>query len=127
MSSKKRVLCIEDQGAMIDLFRLVLGEINFEIAGALNGADGLEQARTNMPDVILLDLMMPEMDGWEVFKQLKTDLATKQIPVIVVTARSDSIDKLLGLHIAKVDDYIIKPFGPKELTESVNRVLARAA
>ncbi len=124
---KKRVLCIEDQSEMVDLFRLILEQDNFQVSGAMGGADGLARARAQKPDVILLDLMMPEMDGWEVFKQLKADPATQHIPVIVVTARSENIDRLLGLHIAKVDDYVTKPFGPKELLDSVNRVLARVS
>jgi DNA-binding response OmpR family regulator len=75
----------------------------------------------------LLDLMMPDMDGWEVYQKMKSDDATKGIPVIVVTAKAQSIDKVLGLHIAKVDDYITKPFGPQELLESVEQVFARQA
>jgi DNA-binding response OmpR family regulator len=75
------------------------------------------------PDLVLLDLMMPDMDGWEVYQQMKTDDALKAIPVIVVTAKAQSIDKVLGLHIAKVDDYVTKPFGPQELLQSVNKVL----
>ena len=70
---------------------------------------------------------MPDMDGWEVYQKMKADDATKAIPVIVVTAKAQSIDKVLGLHIAKVDDYITKPFGPQELLESVEKVLARQA
>ena len=68
--------------------------------------------------------MMPDMDGWEVYQQMKADEKTKDIPVIVVTARAQSIDKVLGLHIAKVDDYIAKPFSPQELLNSVDNVLA---
>jgi two-component system response regulator VicR len=71
--------------------------------------------------------MMPDMDGWEVYQKMKADEAAKSIPVIVVTAKAQSIDKVLGLHIAKVDDYITKPFGPQELLESVEKVLARQA
>ena len=80
--------------------------------------------RKEHPDLILLDLMMPDMDGWEVYQQMKADESTKNIPVIVVTARAQSIDKVLGLHIAKVDDYIAKPFSPQELLNSVDNVLA---
>jgi two-component system response regulator VicR len=69
--------------------------------------------------------MMPEMDGWEVYQQMKADETTKNIPVIVVTARAQSIEKVLGLHIAKVDDYIVKPFSPQELLSSVEKVLLR--
>jgi len=67
--------------------------------------------------------MMPDMDGWEVYQQLKADEGTKTIPVIVVTAKAQNIDKVLGLHIAKVDDYIDKPFSPKELVDSLEKVL----
>ena len=67
--------------------------------------------------------MMPDMDGWEVYQQMKNDKGTDEIPVIIITAKAQSIDKVLGLHIAKVNDYVTKPFGPKELLESVERVL----
>jgi two-component system response regulator VicR len=75
------------------------------------------------PDLVLLDLMMPDMDGWEVYQKMKTDEDLKEIPVIVVTAKAQSIDKVLGLHIAKVEDYVTKPFGPQELLQAVNKVL----
>jgi DNA-binding response OmpR family regulator len=83
--------------------------------------------RQEKPDLVLLDLMMPFVDGWEVYQQMKADETTKDIPVIVVTAKAQSIDKVLGLHIAKVDDYIAKPFSPKDLISSVERVLAKKA
>ena len=75
--------------------------------------------------MILLDLMMPDMDGWEVYQQIKADPELNKIPVVVVTAKAQSIDKVLGLHIAKVEDYISKPFSPQELINSVEQVLAR--
>jgi DNA-binding response OmpR family regulator len=81
--------------------------------------------RQEMPDLVLLDLMMPDMDGWEVYQQMKADEKTKGIPVIVVTAKAQSIDKVLGLHIAKVDDYIAKPFSPQDLMNSVEKVLSK--
>jgi DNA-binding response OmpR family regulator len=81
--------------------------------------------RKTQPDIVLLDLMMPDMDGWEVYQQLKADDITRLIPVIVVTAKAQNIDKVLGLHIAKVDDYISKPFSPRELVDSVEKVLGR--
>ncbi len=123
MGEKKRILCIEDEPEMIDLIKVILEKKGFEVRGAVGGKEGLEKARAEKPDLILLDLMMPEMDGWEVYRQLKSDEELKDIPVIVVTARSQSIDKILGLHIARVDDYITKPFGPSELVESIKRVL----
>jgi len=121
---KKKVLCIEDEPEMIDLIKLILERKGFEVLGAIGGKEGLEAIRREMPDLILLDLMMPEVDGWEVFRQMRADEQMKDIPVIVVTAKAQSIDKVLGLHIAKVDDYVTKPFGPQELLRSVNKVLA---
>lgn len=122
----KHILCIEDEQEMIDLIRLILTRRGFEVRGANGGKEGLEAVRTQHPDLVLLDLMMPDMDGWEVYQQMKADEATRDIPVIVVTAKAQSIDKVLGLHIAKVDDYIAKPFSPQELMNSVDTVLNRA-
>ena len=121
----RRILCIEDEPEMIDLIRLILSRKGFEVSGASGGQEGIYKIRNEKPDLILLDLMMPFMDGWEVYQQMKADEATKNIPVIVVTAKAQSIDKVLGLHIAKVDDYIAKPFSPKELIDSVERVFAK--
>lgn len=121
----KLILCIEDEPEMIDLIRVILTRRGFEIRGANGGKEGIEIIRKEHPDLVLLDLMMPEMDGWEVYQQMKADETTKNIPVIVVTARAQSIEKVLGLHIAKVDDYIVKPFSPQELLTSVEKVLLR--
>ena len=122
----KRILCIEDEPEMIDLIRLILSRRGFDVMGASGGVEGLEMIRHEKPDLILLDLMMPDMDGWEVYQQMKADDETSEIPVIVVTAKAQSIDKVLGLHIAKVDDYIAKPFSPQELLSSVEKVLTRS-
>jgi DNA-binding response OmpR family regulator len=119
----RRVVYIEDEPEMIDLVRLILKRKHYEVIGAGGGREGLDTVRRELPDVVLLDLMMPDMDGWEVYQQLKADETTRSIPVIVVTAKAQSIDKVLGLHIAKVDDYISKPFSPKELIDSLLKVL----
>lgn len=119
----KCIICVEDEPDMIDLIRLILSRRGFEVKGAAGGVEGLNLIRQEPPDLVLLDLMMPDMDGWEVYHQLKADEATKHIPVIVVTARAQSIDRLLGLRIAKVDDYITKPFSPQDLMNSVEKVL----
>ena len=119
----KNILCIEDEPEMIDLIRLILNRHGFDVQGADGGREGLEMVKKNPPDLILLDLMMPDIDGWEVYQQIKADEKTKHIPVIVVTAKAQNIDKVLGLHIAKVDDYISKPFSPNALLESVQKVL----
>jgi two-component system response regulator VicR len=119
----KHIVCIEDETEMIELIRLILGHRGFDVYGAAGGKEGLKMVRELLPDLVLLDLMMPEMDGWEVYQQMKADVSTRNIPVIVVTARAQNIDKVLGLHIAKVDDYIAKPFGPQELIDSVEKIL----
>lgn len=127
-STKKRVVvCIEDEKEMIDLVKLILEQQGFEVFGAVGGVEGLEQIALVEPDLVLLDLMMPGMDGWEVYQKMKASEPMRHIPVIIVTAKAQSIDKVLGLHIAKVDDYVTKPFGPRELVESVQKVLAKKA
>ena len=123
----KRILCIEDEPEMIDLIRLILSRRGFDVYGASGGEEGIQMIREMHPDLVLLDLMMPDMDGWEVYQQMKAEASTRDIPVIVVTAKAQNIDKVLGLHIAKVDDYIAKPFGPQELMDSVDRVPSQKA
>ena len=120
-----RILCIEDEQEMIDLISLILSRRGFEVTGAHGGQNGLDMVRRDLPDLVLLDLMMPDLDGWEVYQQMKAHEETRDIPVIVVTAKAQSIDKVLGLHIAKVDDYIAKPFSPQDLLASVETVLKR--
>jgi two-component system response regulator VicR len=121
--TKKRILCIEDHPEMIELIRLILGRRGFEVEGAVGGREGLEVMAQNPPDLVLLDLMMPDVDGWEVYRQIKAREDLSHVPVIIVTAKAQGIDRVLGLHIAGVDDYITKPFGPKELIHSVESLL----
>ena len=125
--TKKRVLCIEDHPEMIELIRLILGRKCFEVDGAEGGRDGLRAMEVDPPDLVLLDLMMPDMDGWEVYRQMRGDERLKQIPVIAVTAKAQEIDRVLGLKIAGMDDFITKPFDAKELISSVERVLRAAS
>jgi len=121
--SEKRILCIEDHAEMIELVKLILGRKGYQVEGAVGGKEGLEAIAENPPDLILLDLMMPDVDGWEVYRQIKVNDDLQNCPVIVITAKAQGIDRVLGLHIAGVDDYITKPFGPKELIDSVERFL----
>ncbi len=123
----RKIVCVEDEPEMIDLIQLILNRKGFEVIGAHGGAEGLATIRSVKPDLVLLDLMMPEMDGWQVYQQLKADENTAEIPVIVVTAKAQNIDKVLGLHIAKVDDYIPKPFSLQELVDRVEKVLSKNA
>ena len=121
---KRKVVCVEDDPEIIDLIKFILDRKGFEFIGAIGGREGLETMRRVEPDLVLLDLMMPEMDGWEVYKQMKADAKLSNIPVIVVTADGQPITKVLGLHIAHVDDFITKPFGPQELIRSIEKVLS---
>ncbi|MGW8319124.1 MAG: response regulator transcription factor [Candidatus Promineifilaceae bacterium] len=120
----RRIVCIEDELEMIELVKLILSRHHYEVIGAVGGEQGLQTIAEVKPDLVLLDLMMPEMDGWEVYQRMRASEELRDIPVIVVTAKAQSIDRVLGLHIARVDDYITKPFGPQDLIDSVNRVLA---
>ena len=121
-TNAKNILCVEDEPEMVDLIRLILARRGFNVQGASGGVEGIRLIREKHPDLVLLDLIMPDMDGWEVYQQMKADPALRDIPVIVVTAKAQNIDKVLGLHIAKVDDYIAKPFSPQELMDSVDKV-----
>jgi two-component system response regulator VicR len=121
-----RIVCIEDDPKTIDLVKLILRREGFEVIGVTNGRDGLAAIEQARPQLVLLDLMMPDMDGWEVYQAMRAHESMKHIPVIVLTAKAQSIDKVLGLHIAKVNDYITKPFSPTELVQSVRKVLDEA-
>jgi CheY-like chemotaxis protein len=121
----EKILCIEDEPQMIDLIRLILENRGYQVLGAEGGQRGLEMMRAERPDLLLLDLMMPEMDGGNVFHHMKEEIELRNIPVIVVTAKAAPIDKVLWINVAKVDDYVTKPFGPSELADSVEKVLAK--
>src|SRR5512136_237702 len=121
----KTVVCIEDEPGVIELIRLILERRGLEVVGAENGPDGLAAIRQFQPMLVLLDLMLPGMDGWEVYRRMKADDAMKNIPVIVVTAKAEGIDEVLAKHIAKVDDYIKKPFSLQALVQAIERVLNR--
>jgi two-component system response regulator VicR len=121
----KRIIYIEDDPDMIDLVTLILNRRGFSVIGADGGVKGLEMVLSEIPDLVLLDLMMPDLDGWDVYQQMKAQAKTRNIPVIVITAKAQAIDRVLGLRIAKVDDYICKPFSPNELIASIDRIVEK--
>lgn len=121
--SARSIVYIEDDPEMIDLVSLIVNKRGFQVKGAHGGRHGLDLVKKEKPALVLLDLMMPDMDGWDVYQQLKSEEDTRDIPVIIITAKAQSIDRVLGLHIARVDDYISKPFRPQELIDSIDRVL----
>jgi CheY-like chemotaxis protein len=125
--ANEKILCIEDEPQMIDLIRLILETGGYQVVAAQGGEEGLELMRSEQPDMILLDIMMPDMDGGDVYHRMQQEPALIQIPVIVVTAKAAPIDKVLWMNVAQVDDYVTKPFGPADLLTAVERVLARHA
>jgi two-component system, OmpR family, response regulator VicR len=127
MSPEKinRIIYIEDDQDMIDLVSLILNRRGFSVQGADGGVAGLDMVISELPDLVLLDLMMPDLDGWDVYQQMKAQAKTRNIPVIVITAKAQAIDRVLGLRIAKVDDYICKPFSPNELIASIDRIIEK--
>jgi CheY-like chemotaxis protein len=124
IGADKKVVCIEDESEMIDLISLILRRQSVQVIGAIGGRQGLEKIESEEPDLVLLDLKMPVMNGWEVYKQMKASREMKDIPVVVLTAMSRSFEESINLQDGRVDDYITKPFRPRKLIESVNRVLS---
>lgn len=123
MADKKTIVCIEDEEEMIELISLILSRYDYNVVGAVGGQDGLQKVSELKPDLVLLDLMMPDVDGWQVLQRMRAIPELQQIPVIVVTARVNEIDRIFGLEIVRVDGYITKPFGPQDLVRNVQRVL----
>ena len=119
-----RVLVIDDEAPIRLLCRVNLEAEKMEVLEAADGPSGLEKARQEKPDVILLDVMMPALDGWRVAEQLLEDGETKDIPIIFLTARAEFRDRARGLDIGGVD-YVTKPFNPLELAPLVRELLAR--
>lgn len=122
----QRIICIEDDVEMIELLRLLLTREGYDFIGARGGVRGLQMVREEPPDLILLDLLMSDMDGWAVYERLKADQHTSGIPVIIVTATAQSDEKLLEMRVSKADQYIVKPFGAAVLMDLIRRILSQA-
>jgi two-component system phosphate regulon response regulator PhoB len=122
--SSTQILIIEDEQDVIDLLTLNLRKAGFTLSTATDGAAGLRKAREEAPALIILDLMLPRMPGLEICKVLKTDISTRQIPIIMLTAKAEEIDRIVGLEFG-ADDYVTKPFSPRELVLRVNAILRR--
>ncbi|MHB8377721.1 MAG: response regulator transcription factor [Dehalococcoidia bacterium] len=116
------ILVVDDEKNIVQLARLYLTNEGFRVETASDGKQALERARSVRPDLVVLDIMMPEMDGLTVCKELRK---TSNVPVIILTARGDDIDRIIGLEIG-ADDYMAKPFNPRELVARVKAVLRRA-
>ncbi len=118
--SAKKVLIVDDELDTLELIKLVLESGGFETVLVNNGLEALDKVKKSKPDLVLLDIMMPDMDGWEVFKKIKEN--NPKLPVAILTAKAQNIDRLLGLHVLKAEDYITKPFGKNELIEKVRKL-----
>ena len=116
------ILVVDDEKNIVQLARLYLNNEGFRVEAAHDGKQALEKAKGLKPDLIVLDIMMPEMDGLTVCKELRK---TSNVPVIILTARGDDIDRIVGLEIG-ADDYMAKPFNPRELVARVKAVLRRS-
>lgn len=122
--SKEKILIIEDEKDIVKMLDYNLRKENFKVFSANNGEDGLDMARKENPDLVLLDLMLPEMDGLDVCKAVKNDAKTAHIPIIILTAKAQEFDKVVGLELG-ADDYVTKPFSPRELIARIKAVLRR--
>ncbi len=126
-TERHRIIYIEDDSDMVDLVKIMLDSQRYDLIGAMDGNTGLTMMREALPDLVLLDLMLPDMGGWAVYQEMKEDEALSNIPVIVITAQNTPIDRVLGEHIAKVQVYITKPFSPSGLRTAVEKVLSAQA
>ena len=123
---KTKILVVDDEPDALELIEVNLKGAGFDVLSAANGRQALEKARATLPALVLLDVMLPEVDGLEVCKSLRRDPKTASIPIIMLTARAAEIDRVVGLELG-ADDYITKPFSPRELILRVKNLLKRQA
>jgi len=125
IGSGRNILIIEEESDVADVLTLNLRKAGFRISTAADGASGLQNARDDRPDFIVLDLMLPKMSGLEVCRILKSDTATSQIPILMLTAKAEEVDRIVGLEFG-ADDYVTKPFSPREVVLRIKAILRRA-
>ena len=118
---QKTVLIVEDEKNIVDILRFNLQREGYRTVEAYDGADGLEKARSENPDIILLDVMLPTLDGWQVCREVRKK---SSVPIIMITAKGDTFDKVLGLELG-ADDYIVKPFDTKEVIARIKAIARR--
>ena len=120
------ILVVDDEPDILELTRFALSQDGFDVATAATGGEALEQLRRRRPDLVVLDLMLPDMSGKDVCRQLKADEETSNIPVMMVTARGEEVDRIIGFELG-ADDYVTKPFSIRELVLRVAAVLRRSS
>jgi len=124
--AKGRILVVDDEIYIVHILDFSLGMEGYEVLTALDGEQALEKARAEKPDLIVLDIMMPKLDGYETCKLLKADTNTKDIPVILLSAKGRNVDQKIGFEVG-ADDYITKPFSPRKLVERINAILGQSS
>lgn len=122
MEEKKKILIIDDEIDVVEMCKDALIDSGYEVLYALNGKDGVKLAMESSPHLVLLDIMLPGMDGWEVIEVLRLNGKTQDIPVVMFTAKKDFKDKILGIQQGAID-YITKPFLPEELISRIKRII----
>jgi DNA-binding response OmpR family regulator len=123
---RPRVILIEDEKDIVELVRYNFRKEGFDVASFASGREGLEELHRNPPDLVLLDIMLPDVDGFEICKRLRAEEKLRSLPVIFLTAKGEELDRILGLELG-ADDYVVKPFSPRELVARVKAVLRRQA
>jgi phosphate regulon transcriptional regulator PhoB len=121
---RQRIVIIEDEKDILELVRYNFRKEGFEVESFKDGRHGVDYVRQNSADLLLLDIMLPDLDGMEICKQLRADERLKNIPIIFLTAKGEEVDRVVGLEIG-ADDYVVKPFSPRELVARVKAVLRR--
>ena len=125
MTTKKKILVVDDEDDILNFLELVLQEKGYEVLTAGGGQEALTRAQMAKPDLVLLDIMMPQMDGWEVLKLLRVDDDTAKVPVAMLSARTDAQDRVQGLQEGAVD-YIFKPFSLQDLLNKIESLLGQS-
>ena len=123
-SLKQKILIVDDEPDAVEVVEFNLKQAGYDVVSAEDGAEALKKTRALLPSLVVLDVMLPEMDGLEVCKMLRRDPATAAIPIIMLTAKAAEIDRVLGLELG-ADDYLTKPFSPRELVLRVKKILQR--
>lgn len=118
------ILCVEDDSDSLALLKLVLHELNCQFIGISDARESLRVLETVVPDLVILDLMLPEMNGFDIYRHMRNNPNLVAVPVIILTARANKIDQFYGEKIVKVDRYLHKPYSPKELRRVVRELLS---
>jgi DNA-binding response OmpR family regulator len=124
--AKGKILVVDDEIYIVHILDFSLGMEGYDVLTALDGEQAVEKARAEHPDLIVLDIMMPKLDGYETCKILKAGEDTKSIPVILLSAKGRNVDQKIGFEVG-ADDYITKPFSPRKLVERINALLGQSA